>query len=625
MAAWCEYGSSLDRLSAGSPRLAFAADGRSIVTTARTSYSSTSGPVLLDCVDVASGRVAHAGEVETACVAGGHVVASLPDGRVRVLRVPDLTEEVAYSLDDVAVAIAADDRTVAAAVAGDAPALVLVDRATTPSRRVALGDAPEKVAMSPDGRRVAVALANKAIAIVDVADAAVVATLKGARSSISGLAWSPAGDRVSAAAGKSILSWAIAGKAPKAATLRKGKQDLVLVGCTAQGLVVSTGYKEALAAVDGATGATVWSIPHYGPAAVAGDRVASVRFTELREVDAATGEVLRAIPVPSFMESIALRDGVLAVATRGARIHVVPADATTWPTPRGTGHDEQILDACPADGARFATTGFDGRVILWERGRSAPLLTLQPGDGTAETVFVDGDTLLTTFKYGVQRWRIADGTRVAATDGLLKTEVALVRPVPGHDLMLVATKASRGNYGALYLLAADTLTVVYEDNRIDRTYRRARFLDGTRVELTGDYQRIVFDVVTRTITQREDVRSDDYSRKPHLSHDGTVLVELDTRRFRGDAYETRLNARTVADGAALFAPVDMPQVVAAADLAADDRLVTPHEDGLRVWDIRTGSLRAHLVPPIAPYGACWCGDLLLAWDRAGTLVGTADS
>lgn len=281
-----------------------------------------------------------------------------------------------------------------------------------------------------------------------------------------------------------------------------------MIGCTAGGLVLELGYLEPLVALDPATGSEVWSLDQYGPHAIEGDRVISVRFQELREIDGPTGQVRRSLVASlELLHTVAVHGDAIAVATRGARVQHLPRTATAWPARRGSGHDEDVLGVSFA-GARFATAGFDPRVVAWERGRSEPIVEVRPrtteGVWPGHAVHLAGDALFTTFARGVQRWSVRGGALCASIERL-KDDVTVVFPLPEHRLVIAASEATRRTHGELYFLDLETLAIVHEV-RLEKTCRRARRLDPDRVELTGALGRLVVDAGRRAIVERDTSR-----------------------------------------------------------------------------------------------------------------------
>ncbi|HEU0034111.1 MAG TPA: WD40 repeat domain-containing protein [Kofleriaceae bacterium] len=617
MTRWVAYGSDEDRASQTEPVVSFA--GAAFVL-ARSGMRG-SPEHALDCIEVATGRTHRGPTVRALATAGDRAIVALAGtDEVAVLALPGLAVEARHALGAQVVAVAIDPqspRTIVAAVA-EPPSIVILDRERAP-RTIELPAAPVTLALA--GHRLAVATDSNTIVMIALADAAIVTILKGARTAIGGVAFAP-GDRVVAAAGKTVIAWALGSKAPKATTLLKGKHELALVGVTAGGLVLAQGYKEPLTAVDPATGTVAWSIEQYGPAAVDGERVVTAQFRELRELDASTGAIRRSLAAPAHVHGAAIHGDRIVACLRGARVTVIDASATAWPVARGTGHDEHIT-AIAFDGERIATSGFDSRAIVWHRGAARPVLELQPPDvwyGSA--IAFDGDTLLTTFERGVQRYRIAGGERLAATTSL-KNDITAVLAMRELGVVIAAAEASRSSYGELYVLDVETLEVLHEE-RLDATYTRVRRLSDQpeRVELVGGYRRLVFDVTTRTVVEDAHVSTSDYSLTPMVADDGSFVVETKNAIEVVDGpCHGWLSARTLVDDRVLYERVKTDELYTTPALSLDGRLVTAHATCLRLWDARTARELAQVELPCVPRGVAWSPDgrALTCWDDSGRM------
>ncbi|GIJ59377.1 WD40 repeat domain-containing protein [Virgisporangium aurantiacum] len=566
------YGSPAYRLRDDYHHLAVGSDGRTVFAVGRPDRRAT----VLQSVEVATGKVIEGDEVATFTVAGDRVVA-VPTAARASLTVAgaDLSVERTVPLDAPVRCLAAGGPVVV--VAGDGPPTVaVVDPVTGSVRSGPLPASPMCVAVSDDGTVAAIGTGTErsgSVLIVDTATATVTATLKGPRAPVRSVRVSGRG-LVVAAAGPRVFGWTLG--VPKPVTLLAAKNPASVVGFTTGGLLIAQVSEKTLHAIDPSTGAEVWKVDQYNTARVHGDRVVSLHFHTLRDLDAATGAVRHSWTSRTFTRGLAVGPDVVAATAATGRVAVL-RDGEPWPEDPG-GHGAPVIAVAFA-GERFATSGKDVRVCVWERGSSTPVFTAEPStkQTESEAVHLDDDAVWTAFGTRLQRYPLDGGP--PATTGFLKDRVTVIRPLPGTGLVLAAAQARRRSYGELYLFDATTLTPVHSE-RMDRTFRAADLRDDGLVELRGDAHRLVFDPATRSVVHQQAARGWPFKPTQFLLPGGTLLVETE--------YQGRIHAIDTGRNAELYGVVETETISGTGALSDAGRLATVHTDAIRLWDAYTG-------------------------------------
>jgi WD40 repeat protein len=585
------YGSTAYRLRDDyHTRLAVSSDGRTVFAVGRP----TRDGAVLQSVDVAIGTVVEGDAVDAFTVAGDAVVA-VPTADPTSLTVAgaDLAVERTVRLDTRVRCLAAGGPVVVAAgsgpvvvAAGDGPPTVaVVDPVTGAVRSGPLPAPPTCVAVSDDGTVAAIGTGTErsgSVLLVDTATATVTATLKGPRAPVGSVRVSGTG-LVVAAAGPRVLGWTPG--VPKAVTLLVGRKPVSVVGFTTGGLLLAQVREKSLHAIDPATAAEVWTVDQYDFARVHGDRVLSLHFHTVRELDPATGAVRRSWTSRNFTHGLAVGPGVVAATPATGRVAVL-RDGEPWPEDPG-GHGARVI-AVSFAGERFATSGRDVRVCVWQRGSSTPVFTAEPvkSQTESEAVHLDDDAVWTAFGTRMQRYPLDGGP--AVTTGYLKDQVTVIRPLPGTGLVLAAAQARRRSYGELYLFDATTLTPVHSERTVS-TFRRADLRDDGLVELRGDANLSVFDPATRTVVHQRTVRGRAIGPTRFLLPGAALLVETE--------YRGRIHVIDPDRNERLYDVVETVPFSGTGALSDTGVLATVHKDAVRLWDAHTGEPVETLAAP----------------------------
>ncbi|MEQ1501739.1 MAG: hypothetical protein ABMB14_05885 [Myxococcota bacterium] len=579
----------------------------------------------------------------------GHVAAVLRDEltRVVVLRLPDLEVvrrvEAPGEIAVVAVSpvpVTGGQRIVVGLVTGE------IVRLDPDGKRVVVARTarPTAIAFAPSGDRVAVGTESGVVEVVWVAEVKVLTTLRGGRTGVTAVQFTPDEAGVVAATGKAVWWWSVKGGG--AATVERGAVSVGIVGFTPSGLLITSSTQERVAAHElpsarVATGRMAWTIEAYGPTAIAGDRVWSVRFQELRQLDASTGDVVATIDASQFVEAIApVRNEPLVVValSTGTELRVADVATGTWSGGAG-GHESEVLCVQFA-GDRFVTGGLDTRACLWKIGRSTPLITTVAPTGysndhaTAVALDEPRGALWVAFGERVTRCTLADGG-VEYDSELLGAKITAIAPIPGSSLLLACTEArevppppgtagkSRKRAATLHLLDVESLDTVHTD-RVERTYRRVRVRSDGKLRLDGALGWAVYDPLARAVVDSGVTATRDPSREHHRSGDDTRLVEVANRPRpdggqRGLLFVTELPAGwTLVDG------LELPELSGRADLSVSGRyLATPHKDQrVRVWDLERSACVAEYDVGIALTGVWFFPDewRILGTSRDGALI-----
>lgn len=585
---------------------------------------------VLEVAVLATGEVHRATATRSVLPAGDELFVVVESAPTTVQRValPDLTPRARFEVGAGAIALAASDTWLVAG-ATEPPRLLVVALPDGAPRGIDLPAPPRRATISPDGTRAAVVLeSGKAapILIVELASGRVLATLKGARAPAPPPAWCGAArDLVAVASGKTVVAWPATGG--KARTLDRGtKRALGVVGCVEQGeragRLVVVEHEQRITSIDADAGRIDWSAPHYGPAFVSGDRIVSCRFKHVRELDPATGAELGVVEAPDFLEALVpLEDGALAI-TKTATPARLPRAATAWPRAPIEGHVDDVI-ATAFDGALFATSGRDARVCVWRRGESTPFAAFQEAETsiaqatTALHLDARASRLWTGLDHSVQRFELGGGARIESPR--LKRRPTRLLPLAGAPFVVVATQASRGSYGALYLLDASTLAIVREV-RLGWNCERIDELDGgARVRLRSALADQTFDVPTLAELEEKQRPSRDYSRTHVLTPDERVLVSW---RWSGNPAVWTMYATDLVSGASLYDGLVVPDIVAGELSPGGERVAMVEPTGLALRDVRTAEVTSrHALPIDDATGVAWFPDAsaVLVWNHHGDL------
>lgn len=577
-----EYGNAAFRTRRRAAIFRFSTDGRTLL--ALDWFGLQYGdPTWFDVVDTTTGAVIAGPEV-TALATSADVVAvagTAQPGVVTLLALPDLAPRAEITVGGQVTRLALGGGTLVAA----GPGMLLVHTEAA-VHRIALSADPSCLAVSTDGTTVVVGTDRGRggnVLVVDTATGVVRHTLTGPRAPVTSVAVSAVHDVVTAAAGPRVFAWTPSARKPRALALwSSGGDSAVVAGITSAGQVIAHSPRGLTVSLDPAAASIVWSVDSYGPALVAGDRVLSVRFSDVREHDPDTGAVRHTWTIPGFADALAVW-GDTAVVSNGSSRPVLLRAGAAGPALLGSGHDRKIT-GMSFDGDRFATLAADRRICVWQRGRTEPLHTIDTGEWVVErhpeSVLLTGTTLYAGPGNVVQRWELGEG-EPRACSARLKDDVAVIHSLPDRGLLLVGSENTRRTYGMFYLMDPQTLEI-RQETRSTLVRGRVTYTPGAGVfHLHWSHGRRTIDLASLDSVSEQRVSSDDYSRSAHLTPDHDLLVETKADTL----YVTDLST-----GEYLHKAVPIPQLTGSPAMSAHGAFVTPHADGLRLWDVRAATV-----------------------------------
>ncbi|WIM93246.1 WD40 repeat domain-containing protein [Actinoplanes oblitus] len=582
-----EYGSAAFRAEHWLVRFVGTDDGRTLLAVDH-------GRV--DVIDMATGAVTTGPRVK-AVTTHADVVAVAPADRpdtVTLLTLPELTPRAEFDAGGPVYRLAMSGGTIAALTAEPYTLALIVDGTT---HRIDLPDEATCLALSPDGTLAAVGT-NKGrtgnVLLVDVPTGTVRHTLTGPRAPVTAVAVSAAHDVVVAAAGPRVLGWTPSAKKPKATSLWVSPKDgASLAGITPSGRLIAYSWKGSTAAVDPSTGTVDWEIDSYGPVLVHGERVVSVRFGDCRELDPSTGAVRHTWTHRGYMTRLSAVGDTVVGSGRDSRPMLLRPGTTEVPE-LGDGHSRSVV-AVSFDGDRFATTGEDNRVCVWQRGRPAPLFTATidvPTVARYHGVALDGGTLFAGDRERLLRFTVGDPEPAARSERLDGNVVAAASLTDRGEVLVACSKGYRN--GVFYRLDALTLEV--------RAQAKAPYVLGTIAYTPGS---ATFDLRWATGFRTYEIKGfaetggcehGGYRSRLYVTPDHTLLVTLDSREETATLRVLDIAARTE-----LHDAITIPAVTGDACMSAAGLLTTGHADAVRLWDVRSGTL-AGVLPLRTPAG-----------------------
>ena len=582
-----EYGSPAFRADSWHARFTGTDDGRTILAV-------DSGRV--DLIDMDSGAVTRGPRV-SAVTTHRDVVAVAPadrPGTVSLLALPKLTPRADLDAGGPVSRLAMGGGTVAALTAEPYALAVIVDGVT---RRIDLPDKATCLSVSPDGTLVAVGTDKGRtgnVLVVDAAAGTIRHTLTGPRAPVTTVAVSAEHDLVAAAAGPRVLGWTPSAKKPKATSLWVSpEKGASLAGLTPSGRLIAYAEQAATVSIDPATGGVDWQIHSYGPVLVHGDRIVSARFHDCRELDPSTGQVRHTWTYPGFANRLSAAGETIVGSGNGSRPMLFRPGATGIPE-LGDGHSRSVI-AVAFDGDRFATSGRDDRVCVWQRGRPSPLFTAMvdylPNVDLHHGVALDGDTLFAGDHRRLLRFTVGVTEPEARSEELDGDVMAVVSLADRGEVLVACSKGYRN--GVLYRLDAGTLEV--------RAQAKAPQVRGS-IEYTPGAT--TFDIRWATghwtyeIKGFKDLGGYEYaSYRSQLYHtpDHTLSVAVD-----GSKGTSTLRVHDLAAQAALLDPISIPVVVGEPCMTSGGLLTTGHADAIRLWDVRTGALAGEMPVRTSP-------------------------
>lgn len=550
-------------------------------------WTSESGA--LDVMDLRDGSVAtRTGEFSQVACHGGDVFVVGRAAGVEQVALPDLTSIASFPLPGPITRLLVGKRFVVAATAAQ---LFRIDRASSAVSTIPLPGQPIELAFNRQGTRLIVGVLIKKqfqIAVVDLELESVIAQHCGMRGHAWKLGTAGAGDDiVFASDGATLVRWS-AGESVvlRTALGKKTWQRLKVHGVTHQGHLVAFVAPGKLECIDVVTGETVWASAGGGVAVVHDDCVASCPNDELRSLDATTGAVTHALRTGNRMHRLSVTRERFIAQLETSRIHVVERTATTLPDWQTTQHRSWIT-AASFDQDRVATAGFDGEVIVWRGG--SPIRSVEPPTPhfprSSQTVLLREELLFTAFNQRVQRWSSSSGRLLAESELLLD---AAVQIIPVETSLLFVVAGTR----ALYCLDSSSLATL-RHRKLPRAKHHYEFgvsLPNQQVRLWTGRAWAQVDVQTCKITASSGFPSVIYQNDQLTHRDGTVSVRVETRGDR-----SRLSAVELPSEKVLYENVEFEALEYGCALAEDDKLVTIHRNGARVFLARTGELLA-LVP-----------------------------
>jgi WD40 repeat protein len=356
---------------------------------------------------------------------------------------------------------------------------VQLRQAALDSRAVAVlrSDGPiQEGILTPDGRSAVGIGEDGTVRVWDVASGDVVATTTLADESLESVAATPDGSRIAVSGGSGRV-WLLELPA------------LTRLGVTAIGrgatenVAWGPGGRLATAHEDGT--AAVWRPPAREPLALLrghGDRVRGVAWNRdgqvvtssadgtVRVWDADGGPALRVLRGEGDLRSLAVApDGGIAAGSTDFSVREWPAGG--GPPRDRRGHSNEIYGvAVTPDGRWLASTGADGRLLVWDRRREGPpVLRLEGHRGYVYSASFDasGGTLAT-----------------AGQDGTLR-----LWDVSPERMPTVLFGATKGTFGAEWSPGGDAVVTGSQDTRLrlwDAGGGPPRaFLDGSRNEIYG--------------------------------------------------------------------------------------------------------------------------------------------
>jgi WD40 repeat protein len=576
-----EYGSPAFRAESWLVRFTGTDDGRTLL-------AIDSGRV--DAIDMGTGVVTTGPRVKAVTTHGG-VVAVASEERpdtVTLLALPELTSREEIDAGGRVYQLAMGGGTIAALTAEPYALALIVDGTT---HRIDLPVKATCLSVSPDGTLVAVGTdlgRTGNVLVVDATTGAVRHTLTGPRAPVTAVAVSAAHDVVVAAAGPRVLGWTPSAKKPKATSLWVSPKDgASLAGITPSGRLIAYAQQAATVAIDPATGAVDWETDSFGPALVHGDRVISARFHDCRELDPSTGAVRHTWTHRGFAKRLSAVSETIVGSGLDSRPMLFRPGATGIPE-LGDGHSRSVI-AVSFDGDRFATTGQDDRVCVWERGRPSPLFTAMiddvPTTGLHHGVSLDGGTLFVGDGGHLLRFTVGDPEPEARSDRLDGKVVAVASLADRGEVLAACSKGYRN--GVFYRLDALTLEV--------RAQAKAPYVLGSIVYAPGS---ATFDLRwatgfrTHEIMEFKNIGGYEYpAHRPqvYLTPDHALSVYLDGREKT-----STLRVHDIAARAPLHDPVTIPAVIGESCMSSGGLLATGHADAIRLWDVRSGTLAGQL-------------------------------
>jgi outer membrane protein assembly factor BamB len=573
-----EYGSPAFRAARSHARFIGTDDGRTLLAT---------GHERVDAIDLDTGLLT-TGPRATVVTAHGDVVAVAPQDRpdtIALLSLPGLTPRAQYDAGGPVYRLAMGATTIAALTAEPYALAVITDGAT---HRIDLPDEATCLAVSTDGTLVAVGTdkgRSGNVLVVDATTGTLRHTLTGPRAPVTAVAVSTEHDVVAAAAGPRVLAWTPSAKKPKAANLWAApKETANLAGFTPSGRLIAWARVTATVSIDPATGAVDWETYSSGPALVHGDQVISSMSGVCRRLDPSTGAVLHTWTHREYVDHLsAVGDTIVGSGMESRPVLFRPGIADV--PELGAGHSRSVI-AVSFDGDRFATTGEDLRVCVWERGRPSPVFTvtidsLPVYPHRRHGLALDGGTLFLGDRTQLLRYTVGDPQPQARSVELDGSVIGVASLTDRGEVLVACSKGYRN--GALYRLDARTLEI--------RAQAKAADAVGTIEYTPGS---ATFDLRwgtgfrTHEITGFTDVGGwahPAYHPRIGLTPDQALLVSI-----YSSAVSSTLNVQDVVAQAPLHESITIPVVVGEPCMSPGGLLTTGHADGIRLWDVRSGTL-----------------------------------
>jgi WD40 repeat protein len=573
-----EYGSPAFRASTSHARFIGTDDGRTILVT---------GHERVDAIDLDTGALT-TGPRGTVVATHAGVVAVVPEDRpdtIALLTLPGLTPRAELGAGGPVYRLAMGGATIAALTAEPYALTLIVDGTT---HRLDLPGKATCLAVSADGTLVAVGTdkgRSGNVLVVDATTGTLRHTLTGPRAPVTAVAVSTEHDVVAAAAGPRVLGWTPSAKKPKAVSLwASPKEAAALAGFTSSGRLIAWAPLTATVSIDPAAGTVDWETFSSGPALVHGDRVVSSQHHVCHEHDPSTGAVVHSWTHRQYVNHLSAVGDTIVGSGMESRPALFRPGTTDVPD-LGDGHSQSVI-AVAFDGDRFATTGEDLRVCVWERGLPSPLFTV-PIDSLPvyphrrHGLALDGGTLFVGDRTQLLRFTVGDPEPEARSEELDGWVIAVASPADRDEVLVACSKGYRN--GTLYRLGARTLEI--------RAQAKAADVIGTIEYTPGS---ATFDMRWGTGFRTHEIKGfkdvggwahPAYNPQIGLTPDHSLLVSI-----YSSAVSSTLHVQDVAAQAPLHDSITIPAVIGEPCMSPGGLLTTGHADGIRLWDVRSGTL-----------------------------------